>query len=164
MSDQKGKTLTLTRVFDAPVSLVWKMWTDPQEVAKWWGPDHFTSHDNKIDLRVGGKYIFVMVTPDGHDSYSGGTYKEIVPMKKIVVTDSFTDKDGNVVSPKTYGMPDSFPETSEITITFDEKDGKTTMNIVYTDITGIEGKMLEDMTAGWNQSLNKMGIALDGVK
>jgi uncharacterized protein YndB with AHSA1/START domain len=93
------KDLVLERIFDAPVERVWQAWTDPVEVSKWWGPRGFASPDNKIDLRVGGKYTFSMQAGseeyvkqvgDGI-MYDGGVYKEIVEHKKLVFTDNFTD-------------------------------------------------------------------------
>jgi uncharacterized protein YndB with AHSA1/START domain len=95
------RTLRIERIFDAPVAKVWAAWTEPEQVARWWGPKDFTSHDNKVDLKVGGTYVFSMQGPAGTEwdkpMYSGGVYKEIVPMKKLVVTDNFMDKDGTYI-------------------------------------------------------------------
>src|SRR5256885_16049100 len=97
------KELRIVRVFDAPRERVWKAWTDPEQVKRWWGPEHFTAPFAKIDLRVGGVYLFCMQDQDGKEYWSTGTYKEIVPQKKIVVTDSFADKNGKRVSAEQYG-------------------------------------------------------------
>ena len=69
--------LTIIRVFDAPRGLVWEAWTEPENVKLWWGPKDFTSPVNKIDLRVGGKYLSCMRSPDGKDYWSTGVYREI---------------------------------------------------------------------------------------
>ena len=86
------KELAITRIFDAPRESVWKAWTDPERVMRWWGPKNFTSPVSKIDLRVGGAYLNCMrgAGPDGvvRDFWSTGVYREIVPFKRLVFTDS----------------------------------------------------------------------------
>ena len=90
------QNLVITRVFDAPRELVWKAWTDPGLVVKWWGPKDFTSPSCKIDLRVGGQYFFCMRAPDGQEYWSGGEYTEIIPPEKIVSVLFYADKNGKV--------------------------------------------------------------------
>src|SRR5437773_7933520 len=75
------KELRIVRVFDAPRERVWKAWTDPDRVKSWWGPRSFTAPFAKIDLRVGGKYLYCMRSPDGKDYWSTGVYREIVPLQ-----------------------------------------------------------------------------------
>ena len=159
----KGKTLVIERVFDAPVEKVWEAWTKPEEVAKWWGPKDFTSHDNKIDFRVGGKCLFVMRGPAGtewdKDMYSGGEYIEIEPMKKLVVTDSFMDKDGNKVSATEYGVPADFPQELLVTIEFEQTpDDKTKMTLHHEGMPA--GEMADQTGAGWNESFDKLAEAI----
>src|SRR5436309_6181260 len=110
MSQTRNKNeLTIVRVFDAPREAVWKAWTDPERAKRWWGPKGFTAPFIEIDFRVGGKYLFCMRSPDGKDYWSTGTYREIVPMKKFVATDSFADAKGKVVPASYYGMDADFP-------------------------------------------------------
>lgn len=164
MSDQKGKSLTITRVFDAPVSLVWKMWTEPEYFKRWWGPKDFTAPACEIDLKVGGKYVNAMRGPDGKDFWSTGTYKEIVPNQKLVYTDSFADENGNPVSSEHYGMS-GFPMETLVTVTFEEQNGKTAMTLMHGPIDTLDTKMLSDMETGWKQSFDKMAERLKkGVK
>lgn len=66
----KKKDLIITRVFDAPVELVWKAWTDPEYVMQWWGPDIFTCPIAKIDFREGGTSLVCMSSPQFGDQYS----------------------------------------------------------------------------------------------
>jgi len=154
----KHNTLTITRIFDAPVDLVWRSWTEPEHLMKWWGPKNFTSPACKIDFRVGGKYHFCMRTPEGQDLWSTGTYREIVPMKKIVCTDSFADADGNVVPATHYGMGEDFPLEMEVNITFEEWDGKTKMTLRH---IGLPAGEMENLTsAGWNESFDKLAESL----
>ena len=96
-TNKNNKDLIINRVFDVPIQLVWKVWTNPDMIKKWWGPKDFTSSVCKIDLRVGGKYLFNMLSPEGQEYWSTGIYKEIVPFERIICTDSFADEKGNVV-------------------------------------------------------------------
>ena len=155
------RTLTLERIFDAPVEKVWAAWTEADQIGKWWGPKGFTSDDNKIDLRVGGWNNLHMHSPTefgDQDMYSGGEYKDIVPLKKIVVTDEFTDKDGKKVSPGIYGMPDDFPQ-SLLTVDFESlPDGKTKVVITHEGLPA--GELSDQTSAGWNESLDKLAESL----
>ena len=159
------KDLVVERIFDAPVERVWKAWTDPAEAVKWWGPRSFIAPDSTIDLRVGGKYVFSMQATGELAKqfdkviYSGGVYKEIVEGKKIVYMDSFTDKDGNLVSPEIYGMPADFPQNLEVTVEFEELDGgKTKMTVRHAGLPA--GQLAADTEAGWNESFDKLAESL----
>jgi len=90
------QNLVITRVFDAPRELVWRAWTDPELVVKWWGLKGFTSPSCQIDLRVGGRYLFCMRAPDGQEYWSGGEYTEITAPEKIVSVLFYADKNGKV--------------------------------------------------------------------
>ena len=93
--------LKIIRVFDAPVELVWAAWSSPELVKQWWGPKDFTAPTIRIDFREGGKYLYAMHGPADSeydvDMWNTGVYKEIVPNKRIVYLDSFSDADGNPV-------------------------------------------------------------------
>ena len=67
MAKADENELTITRIFDAPRDLLWKAWTEPERVMRWWGPKGFTSPVCKIDLRIGGSYLFCMLSPDGEE-------------------------------------------------------------------------------------------------
>lgn len=148
-----GQELVITRVFDAPRELVWKAWTDPERVKRWWGPKGFTAPFCNIDLRVGGVYLNCMRSPEGRDYWSTGVYREIVPLERIVCTDSFANEKGNVVSATYYGMSPDFPLEMVITVTFHEHEGKTMLTLKHVGIPDIES---ENAKAGWNQSFDKL--------
>ena len=153
------RDLVIERIFDAPIELVWKAWTDPEHVKRWWGPKDFTAPAIKIDFRVGGTYLFCMRSPDGQDYWSTGVYREIVPLKRIVYTDSFADEKGNVVSASHYGMGDDFPLELLVTLTFEDyQDGKTRFTLRHAGMP--EGEDSEMAQMGWNQSLDKLAEAL----
>jgi uncharacterized protein YndB with AHSA1/START domain len=155
--ETQTRELVIERVIDAPREQVWKAWTDPEEVKKWWGPKHFTAPTIKTDLREGGTYHWAMRSPDGQEFWSTGTYREIVPMERIVVTDSFADENGNVVPASHYGMPDDFPLETHVTVTFEELDGKTKLTLRHTGMPAEGGEQAE---AGWNESLDKLAESL----
>jgi uncharacterized protein YndB with AHSA1/START domain len=156
--DKNSRELTITRVFDAPRALVWKAWTDPQQLMRWWGPKDYTSPFCKIDLRVGGKYLFCMRSPEGQDYWSTGVFREIVPMERIVLTDSFADEQGNVVPASYYGMGEDFPQELEVTVTLEEVGDKTRMTLRHAGMP--EGEMREQTRAGWNESFDKLAESL----
>jgi uncharacterized protein YndB with AHSA1/START domain len=69
----KSMDITITRVFDVPRELIWKAWTEPERVKRWWGPKDYTSPSVTIDLRVGGKYLSCMRSQERKDFWSTGT-------------------------------------------------------------------------------------------
>jgi uncharacterized protein YndB with AHSA1/START domain len=155
------KELVITRIFNAPREKVWAAWTEPEHIKKWWGPKHFTAPEAKVDLRVGGKYLFAMRWPESHGGetiWSTGTYQEIVPHERIVATDSFADADGNIVSAEHYGMK-GFPMELSLTVSFEDAgDGKTKLTIRHSGHPA--GEMFEGANEGWNESLDKLAEAL----
>lgn len=158
MSAAKNE-LIITRVIDAPRELVWRAWTDLEHLTRWWGPKNFTSPSGTIDLRVGGKYLFCMRSPEGKDFWSTGIYKEIVPLERIVCTDSFADEKGNVVPASHYGLPgDDWPVELLVTVTFEDAGKKTRMTLRHVGIpAGEMGKMAGQ---GWNESFDKLADSL----
>ena len=113
-NQSKKQDLVVTRIIDAPVELVWKAWTDPEFVMRWWGPKDYTSPSCKIDLHEGGKYLFCMRAPKdqgGQDMYNAGVYKKIVTMERLEFTQGMADKDGHSIDPAQVGM--RLPEGNE---------------------------------------------------
>ena len=150
--------LVITRILDAPRELVFKAWTDPEHVMRWWGPEHYTSPACRIDLRVGGSYLFSMRSPEGQEYWSTGEYQEIVPSERIVYTDHFADADGNIVPPSHYGMP-GVPDETVITLTFEDLEGKTRMTLRHAPAPA--APMDEMARMGWNQSFDKLAATLN---
>ena len=150
---QNVQDLVITRVFDAPRDAVWKAWTDPKRFMRWWGPEGFTSPSCKMDLRVGGNYLFCMRSPEGQDYWSTGVYRDIVPLERIVFTDSFADEKGNVVPASHYGVQGEWPLELLVTVTFEEDGGKTIMTLEH---AGIPPGTMSDCEAGWSGSFDKL--------
>lgn len=155
---QATKELVIDRVFNAPRELVWKAWTDPKLMMRWWGPREYSAPVIKIDLRVGGVYIGSMRGPDGKIIWSTGVYREISPFERLIMTDSFANERGNVVPATYYGMGADFPLELLVTLTFEEQGGKTKMTLHHAGLPA--GKMLDDTRQGWGESFDKLDEVL----
>jgi len=83
-STTADRELIIRRKLNAPVKLVWEVWTKPEHIANWWGPDGFTNTISKMDVVPGGEWDLVMHGPDGTDYKNKSIFKEIIPLKKIV--------------------------------------------------------------------------------
>jgi len=155
----KEPTLVLTRIFDAPRELVFKVWTDPKHIVNWWGPGGFTAPFATVDLRVGGAMHYCMRGPDGKDYWTKGFFHEIVVPEKIVCTMFFSDKDGNFCYPTDYGMAPDFPPEMLDTVMFTAMAGnKTKLTLRRSTPLAISKRYMEDQ--GWNSSLDKFAAEL----
>lgn len=155
-------SIIITRIFDAPRELVWKAWTEPALVMRWWGPEGFTSPFSTIDLRVGGKYLYAMRSSEGQDFWSTGVYREIVPPERIVATDSFSDEKGTIVPASDYGMSGDWPSELLVTVTFEEQNGRTMFTLRHDGVP--PGLMSDQTTVGWNESFDKLAGVLEEEK
>jgi uncharacterized protein YndB with AHSA1/START domain len=154
--------LVVTRIIDAPVEQVWKAWTDPQSVMRWWGPKYYTSPSCKIDLREGGKYLFCMRAPKeqgGQDMYTAGVYKQIVPMQRLEFTQILADKDGNIIDPLSIAMPPDFPKEIRTAVVFKAIKGDMT-ELTVTEYDWTPGTMYVYSLAGMHQSIDKLADSL----
>jgi uncharacterized protein YndB with AHSA1/START domain len=107
--------ILITRGFDAPRRLVYRAWTTPDLVKRWWSGNRGETTFAEIDLRVGGSWRCVMVTDDGFEVAFHGEYREIVPNERIVATEVYE------------GMPEG---EALNTVTFAEADGRTTLTML----------------------------------
>jgi len=152
------RELVITRRFDAPRELVWKAWTEPERLMRWWGPKDFTAPYCQLDLRVGGIYLSCMRSPDGQNYWSTGRYRDLVAPSRLICTDSFADEHGQVVPASHYGMSGEWPLELLIMVTFEEEAGKTRLTLRHVGIPA--GEMREMCAAGWNESFDKLAASL----
>jgi len=145
--------IVIHRVFNLPKKVVWLALTEPEYFKKWWGPRGFTCPSSKMEAKVGGKYLSCMRGPDGKEFWSTGVVKELIPERKLVVTDSFSDDKGNIKPASEYGMPGDWPKELLITVYLEEADGATKMKLKH---QGIPNEMREDCIKGWNESFDKL--------
>jgi uncharacterized protein YndB with AHSA1/START domain len=145
-----SREITITRIFDAPPDVVFNAWTDPKQLAKWWGPKGFTNPICQADARVGGKWHIVMRAPDGNEYPCGGVYREIDKPHRLVFTNIAIDKDGN---PIIDGLT---------TVLFDEHQGKTklTLQTRGTALVAYAAAYLKGMETGWSQSIDRLAQLL----
>jgi uncharacterized protein YndB with AHSA1/START domain len=158
-----SREIVVIREFDAPRERVWNAWTDPEVVQRWYGPEGFTAPSIKIDLRVGGKYIWSMRGPAGSPMdrlmHIAGTYKEIVPNQKLVVVEHMSDEQGNKME-----MPG---REMTYTVLFEDLDkGRTRLSITYPKPETEEqyqALLKSGMVEGWDSSFSKLAAALAGA-
>lgn len=139
--------IVIERVFDAPVDLIWQMWTDPEHFKNWYGPQGFTVPVAEMDLRVGAKHLFCMESPDGGMKiWTTGEYTEIIPNERLVYTSSPADENGNPT------LHEGQPLITVVTVQLEELDGRTKMRMTH------EGLPTNDQGAneGWKQTFAKM--------
>jgi uncharacterized protein YndB with AHSA1/START domain len=105
-SDTKDREIFLSRTLNAPVELVWEMWTDPEHIENWWGPNGFTNTINAMDVQPGGEWDLVMHGPDGTNYDNKSIFREVVPFQKLVFE--------HLTYPR-----------SVTTVTFEEQEGQT---------------------------------------
>jgi uncharacterized protein YndB with AHSA1/START domain len=146
--------VVIERTINAPVDLVWRMWTEPEHFANWYGPDGATIPVAKMDVRVGGTRLvgMEMQTPNGTmRMWFTGEYRDVVENKRLVYTESMSDEHGNVLSPSEMGMPDGHPTLTEIAVELEDIDGRTKMVMTHTGIPeGSPG------AAGWTMAFTKL--------
>jgi uncharacterized protein YndB with AHSA1/START domain len=117
---------TIARVFAAPRALVYQALTEVDRLAQWWGPKGFTMVRATLDLRPGGRYHYLMRSPDGHEMWGRFSYVEVVPPSRLVFTNAFSDAAGNAVRAP---FSPTWPLEVLNVLTLEEQDGKTTVTM-----------------------------------
>jgi len=139
----EDRVLVITRIIDAPRSLVFRAWTEPEHLMRWWGPRGFTLPSCKIDLRPGGAYRFHMRGPEGDDHWSQGVFREVVEPERLVLAGSWADADGNPASPETL-----------LTVTFEDHGGKTRLTLHQAVFESVTAR--DSHRGGWTSSLERL--------
>ncbi len=137
------RVLVIERIFDAPRSLLFKAWTDPEHMAQWFGPRGFKSTVLKNELRPGGAYRIHMLGPDG-DHWSQGVYREIVEPERLVMEGGWADANGTFTRPQTT-----------LALTFEDHGGKKTKMTLRQSV--FESVTARDMhQGGWSSSFDRL--------
>ena len=137
--EPEERVLAITRVFEAPPSLVFKVWTQPEHLARWWGPRGFTVLSYKADVRPGGAFRFGMRSPEGSEHWAHGVYREVVPRERIVFTTAWEDAEGR------------FKHETLVTLTFAEEGGKTRFTLHQAVFESATSRDLHE--GGWSSTL-----------
>ncbi len=144
------RELVITRIFDAPRSLVFKAWTEPEHLAHWWGPSGFTLPECEIDARTGGHYRFRMRSSEGTEHWSQGIFSEVVAPERIVFTGGWTDAEGKPLSP-----------VMKTTVTFEEHTGRTHLRLHQSGLESVAAR--ESHRGGWTSSMQRLAVYLATV-
>ena len=146
--------LVMERTFDAPRELVFQAWTDPAQVAQWWGPRHFTNPVCEVDASPGGKITIHMQGPDGQIYPMSGVFDEVVEPERLVLTVGAVDD--------ADGKPQLLVQT---TVTFEDVDERTklVMHAAVIKATFVAQDALAGMEEGWNQSFEKLAHYLGEI-
>ena len=161
MSDSTGSkdAVVIERTFDAAQDLIWQMWTDPEQFKQWYGPKGFTIPVADMDLRVGGKRLICMSSPDGSmKMWTTGEFTEIAPIERLSYTESMADENGNVISSAAMGMPEGYPETTEVTVQLEGLAGRTKMTMTHAGIPADSPG-----AGGWNQAFDKLADLIEAA-
>ena len=138
------RQILITREFDAPKHLVYKAWTTPDLVKRWWSGHRGTVTLAEIDLRVGGMWRYVMIADGGMEVALHGEYREIVPNERIVSTEVYE------------GIPDAEEHAALDTLTLTEVDGRTTLSILVEHPTqeGRDAHIASGMEEGMQDAMD----------
>jgi uncharacterized protein YndB with AHSA1/START domain len=148
LAKTEERTLVLDRVFDAPVALLWKCWTEKEHLDRWSAPPGFTVPHSEGELRPGGTWRCCMRAPNGNELWLGGVYREIVPHKRLVMTHAWEED----------GAPG--PETV-VTVRFEDLGGRTRVTL---EQAGFDSAGARDgHAAGWSECLDLLAEHLSAI-
>jgi len=151
--------ITVSRIFDASIEEVWQLWTEPEYIKQWWGPDKFTCPLVELDLREGGTTLVCMkARPElgGQLFYNSWTYTNITPFERIEFLMNLADAAGVRQKPTAVGMPADFPEDVRTVVTF-EIIGEDQTKMTVTEYADF-GQIAHFAKMGLEQSVGKMAI------
>jgi len=174
MKGTKGPTegisqseFVITREFDAPRDLMWRLWTERDHLAKWFGPKGVTIVSAKNDLRPGGVFHYGMRTADGTVMWGKWIYREVVPPERLVFIVSFSDEQGSVTR---HPFDAEWPLETLSMVTLAENEGKTKVTVRWTPHKPTEPERnafearREGMKQGWTGTFDQLSEYLIKVK
>lgn len=140
--------ILITREFNAPQRLVWRAYTTPELVKRWWAGQRGTVTSAEIDLRVGGQWRYVMDAGGGFEVAFHGEYQKIEEPNLLVNTEAYE------------GIPDPDGHAGLVTVTFTERDGRTYMEMLceYNDKTDRDAVIESGMEGGMQESMNQLEV------
>jgi uncharacterized protein YndB with AHSA1/START domain len=160
MADSGSRdAVRIERSFDAPVDLVWQMWTDPEHFRAWFGPDGVAIAVANLDVRVGGTRLVCMAmqSPDGPiQMWFTGVYREVIENERLVYTESISDENGNVPSPSDVDLALGHPTTTEVCVELSDVGGRTKMVMTHTGVPSDSPG-----AAGWAMAFDKLVAHLE---
>jgi uncharacterized protein YndB with AHSA1/START domain len=138
--------LLITREFDAPRRLVWRAYTEPELIRRWWAGQRGQVTSVEVDLRVGGRWRYVMIAGPGFEVAFHGEYREIAEPERLVNTEAFE------------GIPDPDANAALCTLTLTEKDGRTYLELLaeHPDQAGRDAHLNSGMEAGMQEAMDAL--------
>jgi uncharacterized protein YndB with AHSA1/START domain len=143
------RSITITRIFDAPRQFVFEAWTKKEHLDQWCAPTGFTIPDSGGDLWPGGKWYSCMVAPNGEKLRLGGVYREIVPTELLVFTHVWEEDDGP-------------GQETVVRVRFEDEGGKTRMIFEQTNFKSAESR--EGHRGGWTDCFGKLDALLEKIR
>lgn len=153
------KPFIITRTFKAPRALVWRAWTDPKELVKWFGPKGSSIAKCTMDLRPGGIFHYLMLTADGIEMWGKWIFQEVVAPEKLVLIQSFSDAQGGITA---HPFAPTWPRETWSRTTFSEHAGTTTIEVHWTVWNGTDEEHATfdgahgGMTQGWGGTMDRL--------
>lgn len=146
-STTADRELVLTRLIDAPREKLYRAWTDPAVLTKWFAPAPYTTPKAEMDVRPGGANVIVMRSPEGQDMPNRGVYLEVVPNERLVFTDAYT----------TAWQPSEKPFMTVI-LTFENEGGKTryTARVRHWTVADREAHEKMGFHEGWGRCTDQL--------
>ncbi|TCN29509.1 SRPBCC family protein [Sinorhizobium americanum] len=139
--------LTITRVLAAPREMVFKVWTTPEHLARWWGPKDFTAPSIAADFHEGGAWRSCIRSPEGQSYWACGIYREIVPPSRIVFTFAWEEE----------GALDTL-----ITVTFEQVAGGTRLTFRQAPFATVESR--DSHAEGWGECMDRLDACVVALK
>jgi uncharacterized protein YndB with AHSA1/START domain len=149
----------ITRAFDAPREFVWRAWTEPDRMRRWWGPKGFTVPACNMDLRPGGLLHYGLRSPDGHEMWGRFVYREVTPPERLVAINSFSDADAGITR---HPMSDTWPLELLSTFEFAEQGDRTVLTVRWLPWNSSDAERAtfdgahEGMRQGWGGTLDQL--------
>lgn len=153
------KELLITHLFDAPKEIVFRAWTDPEQLKHWYAPDGCTIEYKMIDTTQGGNFHSCIHDPVHGACWVKGTYLEVLPNQKLVFTMVMSDESGNSVNSVTAGKTADWPEEQITTVTFESIAEQTKVTIHQT--VSEEQAKKTGAYQSWIKMLNKLEMLLN---
>jgi len=148
----------ITRVFDAPRELVFRAWSDPELLARWFAPDGCTVLIRRYDFRPGGTFHTCIRNPQYGDCWCTGTFREIVAPEKFVYSVALADEKGDRAESAAFMKDPEWPVETLVTVTFTERDGKTTLILQQNVLESVAKRT--GAHPGWLQMLDHLAAVL----
>lgn len=157
-TDLSDREIVITRLIDAPRELVLEAWTDPERLIQWHAPRGCTLHLAKMDARPGGEFHSSIRSPEGHECWCKGIYREIVVPERLVFTMAVADQEGNLIDPVRAGMDPDWPAETIVTVTLAEHQGKTMLTLHQTVRESLAKRT--GAYPSWLEMLDRLGEVL----